>query len=283
MTDRTITGTRNSEAPNPSAGEQERRIVVCYDIKEGRVVKGTSFVDLADQGDPANLVAGPAAAGADELVLLDIVGAPADRPEFLKIVERATAAASVPIAVGGGIRTLADIDKVLSAGAAKVGINSAIVADPNLLTAAANEFGSQRLVAAIDAKRNESADAYQEQAKFDVYVGGGLKPTDLDAVTWAKECEARGAGEILLTSIDRDGQRTGFDLTLTEQVAAAVGIPVTASGGVGAAQDFVELFQRTRAAAGLAAGVIHDGTLTATDIRSALASAGIRTTKERPL
>lgn len=258
-------------ASEPAA---QARVVVCYDIKNGRVVKGTSFVALADQGDPADLVAGPAAEGADELVLLDIVGAPEGRPRFLQIVARATEAARVPVTVGGGIRTLTDIEQVLAAGASKVGINSAVVASPELLSEAARRFGGERLVVAIDAKRSG-------QDAFEVYVGGGLKPTGLDAVAWAQECERRGASEILLTSIDQDGRRSGFDLALTASVAAAVSIPVTASGGAGSVQHFVELFQSTGAAAGLAAGVIHDGTLTAAGIRSALVAAGLRAAEER--
>lgn len=292
MTDRPMTqrattdspdpAARHPTAPNPADWQRERRIVVCYDIKDGRVVKGVSFVNLADQGDPADLVAGPAAVGADELVLLDIVGSPAGRPAFLKIVTATTAAAQVPVAVGGGIRALDDVRKALEAGAAKVGINSAIVANPELLSAAAAEFGSEKIVVALDAKRTPAATAYAGSAGFEVFVGGVLQPTGLDAVAWARECEQRGAGEILLTSIDRDGQRTGFDLDLTQAVASAVAIPVTASGGAGNVFDFVELFQRTAAAAGLAAGVIHDGTLSAAQIRTALKEAGVRTTGEIP-
>lgn len=255
-----------------SAERATRKVVVCYDIKAGRVVKGASFVDLTDQGDPADLVAGPAAAGADELVLLDVVGSREGRPAFLQIVERASRAATVPVCVGGGVRSVDDVAQVLAAGADKVSINSAVVADPELLSSAAARFGSDRIVVAIDAKRRLTGTA--GAPSFEVYVGGGLKPTGLDAVEWARECERRGAGEILLTSIDRDGQRSGFDLELTAAVAAAVKIPVTASGGAGSAEDFVELFRRTGAAAGLAAGVIHDGTLTAAQLRQALNAAG---------
>ena len=255
-----------------SAERTTRKVVVCYDIKAGRVVKGASFVDLTDQGDPADLVAGPAAAGADELVLLDIVGACEGRTAFLQIVERACRAATVPVCVGGGVRSVDDVAQVLAAGTDKVGINSAAVADPELVSRAAAQFGSDRIVVAIDAKRRLTGTA--GAPSFEVYVGGGLKPTGLDAVEWARECERRGAGEILLTSIDRDGQRSGFDLQLTEAVAAAVGIPVTASGGAGSTEDFVELFRRTRAAAGLAAGVIHDGSLTAAQLRQAITAAG---------
>lgn len=257
-----------------SAERATRKVVVCYDIKAGRVVKGTSFVDLTDQGDPAELVAGPAAVGADELVLLDIVGSREGRAAFLKIVERASRAAAVPICVGGGVRGMSDVAEVLAAGADKVGINSAVVAEPELLSAAAAEFGSERIVVAIDAKRRLADTATAGGPSFEVYVGGGRQPTGLDAVEWARECERRGAGEILLTSVDRDGQRSGFDLELTEVVAAAVGIPVTASGGAGSAEDFVKLFRRTGAAAGLAAGIIHDGTLTAAQLRDALSAAG---------
>lgn len=278
MTDRRNSGTST-----------EPRLVVCYDIKDGRVVKGTSFVDLLDQGDPADLVAGPGAEGADELALLDIVGAPEGRPKFLQIVERAAAASPVPIAVGGGIRSLDDVAQVLAAGAAKVGINSAVVADPDLLSAAAERFGSERIVVAIDAKRVQPGPGAPAEpgpiagvsSGFEVYVGGGLKPTGRDAVAWARECERRGAGEILLTSVDRDGQRSGFDLELTEAVASAVGIPVTASGGAGGPRDFVELFTGTGAASGLAAGIIHDGSVTVQQIRTALRDAGFGFPKER--
>ena len=257
-----------------SAERATRKVVVCYDIKAGRVVKGASFVDLTDQGDSADLVAGPAAAGADELVLLDIAGAREGRPAFLQIVERASRAATVPICVGGGVRSVDDVAEVLAAGADKVSMNSAVVVDPELLSSAAAQFGSDRIVVAIDAKHSPADPSNGNPARFEVYVGGGLTPTGLDAVAWAQECERRGAGEILLTSIDRDGQRSGFDLELTAAVAAAVEIPVTASGGAGSAEDFVELFRRTGAAAGLAAGVIHDGTLTAAQLRRALNAAG---------
>lgn len=251
-----------------------RRVVVCYDVKAGRVVKGTRFADLSDQGDPAELVAGPAAAGADELAFLDIDGDPAGRTAFLATVRRAAGAVNVPVTIGGGVRSLIDVEAALAAGAAKVAINSAIVNDPELLSAAAREFGSERLVASIDARRGAGG------LTFEVCVAGGQRPTGLEAAAWARECEARGAGEVMLTSIDRDGGRNGFDLQLTESVAIAVAIPVTASGGAGSAAHFVKLFTCTRAAAGLAAGMFHDGTATAATVKAELARAGIRTTEE---
>lgn len=251
-----------------------RRVVVCYDISKGRVVKGTRFVDLADQGDPAALVAGPASAGADELVFLDIDGDPGGRAAFLAAVRRAAGAVSVPVTIGGGVRSLEDIEEALAAGAAKVAVNSAIVDDPELLSAAAREFGSERLVASIDARRGADGLTYE------VCVAGGRRPTGLEAAAWARECAARGAGEVLLTSIDRDGRRDGFDLELTDSVARAVTVPVTASGGAGSPEHFVELFTRTRTAAGLAAGIFHDGTTTATAVKAALTRAGIRTPEE---
>lgn len=252
-----------------TATPHARRIVVCYDIKGGRVVKGTSFVDLDDQGDPAALVAGPAAEGADEVVFLDIDGSPEGRPAFLATVGRAAQLTSAPVVIGGGVRSLSDVEGALDAGASKVAINSAIVRDPTLLNAAAAEFGSERIVAAIDAKRVERL------IEFEVFVAGGMTGTGLAATEWARECGQRGAGEVLLTSVDRDGQRDGFDLALTQAVALAAGVPVVASGGAGSAAHFVELFRTTAAAGGLAAGMFHDGTITARQLKRELAAAGL--------
>lgn len=250
-----------------------RRIVVCYDIKDGRVVKGVGFVDLEDQGDPAVLAAGPATAGADEIVFLDIDAANSDRALFLETVRRAAAALNVPVTIGGGINSLEDIESALAAGAAKVGINSAIVRNPDLIDDAARRFGSEKIIACIDARRVEANTG--AATRFEVFIGGGRVETGLEAGAWARECAERGAGEILLTSIDTDGHRDGFDLELTELVARAVGIPVTASGGAGSEADFVELFQKTSAAAGLGAGIFHDGTTTAAQVKAALVEAGI--------
>lgn len=252
-----------------------RRVVICYDLKDGRVVKGISFVALQDQGDPAELATGPATAGADELVFLDIDAANSDRALFLDAVRRATRACTVPVTIGGGIRSVDDVEAALAAGAAKVGIASAIVRNPGLIDEAARRFGSERIVACIDARRVDTPDAASPAPRFEVFTAGGQQPTGLEASAWARECADRGAGEILLTSIDRDGQRYGFDLELTELVARAVQVPVTASGGAGSDAHFVELFQQTSAAAGLGAGIFHDGTTTAARVKAALARAGI--------
>ncbi len=281
-----------------------RRLIVCLDLQAGRVVKGVSFEALRDQGDPVTLAARAEAEGADELVLLDIGGGTGDRrADFLDTVRRVTRILSTPVAVGGGINSVADIARALAAGARKVSINTAAVLNPALLSEAAGRFGSERVMASIDAKRVVGAPAAQPAGqpepavmlpgdpplpplpplpepggttpRFRVFTHGGRTPTPFDAIAWARECVTRGAGELLVTSIDRDGRRDGFDLELTSLIADAVGAPVIASGGAGSANHFRELFTETNAAAGLAAGIFHDGTTTPAAVKQSLIRAGI--------
>jgi len=228
-----------------------KRIIACLDMDAGRVVKGVQFRDLVDAGDPVECAAAHASAGADEIVLLDITATSDERKTLLDIVSRTARGLFVPFTVGGGIRKLADAAAVFDAGADKIGINSAAVKDPKLIGEIAGRFGSQAVVVAIDARRNNGA--------FEVYVAGGRTPTGRDALQWAREAAERGAGEILLTSMDRDGTRSGFDCELTRQVAESVSIPVIASGGAGSARDFVNVFRDGRADAALAASIFHFG------------------------
>src|SRR5262245_20210015 len=228
-----------------------KRIVACLDVDAGRVVKGTQFVDLRDAGDPAELAAAHSAAGADEVVLLDITATHEKRATLLDTVRRTAKELFVPFTVGGGVRTLSDANAIFDAGADKVSINSAALADPSLITCIAQRFGSHAVMVAIDAKRVISG--------FEAFVSGGRVSTGRDAIEWAREAEDRGAGEILLTSMDRDGTGKGFDCELTRSIADAVSIPVIASGGAGTAQHFVEVFTAGRADAALAASIFHFG------------------------
>ena len=244
-----------------------RRVIACLDVKDGRVVKGTRFVNLRDSGDPALLAERYEAQGADEIVYLDISATDEGRGTLLDLVRRTAERLFIPLTVGGGMRTVGDIARALRAGADKIAINSAAVQRPELLTAAANRFGSQCVVASIDAlKRN---------ASWEVYVNGGRQPTGLDAIEWAKGCAALGAGEILLTSIDRDGARSGYDLELVSRVSRAVSVPVVASGGAGSPRDVADAFVRGGADAALLAGVLHDGTTDIRTVKSSLRAAGI--------
>jgi imidazole glycerol-phosphate synthase subunit HisF len=233
------------------------RVIACLDVKEGRVVKGTRFVNLRDSGDPVELAEGYEAQGADEIVFLDIAATNEGRDTLLDLVRRTAERLFIPLTVGGGMRKVEDIAKALRAGADKVAINSAAVRRPQLVTVAASRFGSQCVVASIDALKKEDF--------WEVYVNGGRQPTGLDAIDWAKRCAELGAGEILLTSIDRDGGRSGYDIELLSLVSRAVTVPVVASGGAGSARDVVDAFALGGADAALLAGVLHDGT---TDIRS---------------
>jgi imidazole glycerol-phosphate synthase subunit HisF len=228
-----------------------KRIIACLDVDNGRVVKGVQFVNLRDAGDPADCAAAHANAGADEIVLLDITATSDKRNTMLDVVSRAARTLFIPFTVGGGIRELSDAEAVFEAGADKIAINSAAVRDPALIGKIAARFGSQAVVVAIDARRSEGG--------FKVFVAGGRTPTGRDAVQWAREAAENGAGEILLTSMDRDGTKAGFDCELTQMVAEAVSIPVIASGGAGSAQDFVEVFRDGRADAALAASIFHFG------------------------
>jgi cyclase len=246
-----------------------RRIIPCLDIKAGRVVKGVRFVELADAGDPVELARIYEARGADELVFLDITATIEGRRAMRDVVRAVAAELTIPFAVGGGVSTVGDVRDLLRAGCDKVSLNSAAVRDPNVLRAAADEFGSQCVVVAIDARRN------LDTGGFDVLVDGGRTPTGRDAVAWAIEAAACGAGEILLTSIDRDGTRSGFDLELTRAIRAAVDVPVIASGGAGRASDFAEVFEDAGADAALAASLFHFGELDIGALKSELAERGI--------
>jgi cyclase len=228
-----------------------KRIIACLDVDAGRVVKGVRFCELRDAGDPAELARRHAAAGADEIVLLDITATRQERGTLLDAVRRAARELFVPFTVGGGIRRLADAAAVIEAGADKVTVNSAAVARPALIGEIAARFGSQAVVVAIDARRRVAGEGWE------VFVAGGSRPTERDALDWADEAQARGAGEILLTSMDRDGTRAGFDCGLTAAVGGALHIPVIASGGAGRRRHFYEVFAEGRADAALAASVFH--------------------------
>jgi cyclase len=245
-----------------------KRIIACLDVDGGRVVKGVQFENLRDAGDPAELAKAHSASGADEIVLLDISAAHERRTTLLDTVRRAARQLFIPFTVGGGIRTLEDAAAVFSAGADKISINSAALADPVLITRIAERFGSQAVVVAIDAKR--SADM-----RWGAFTHGGRTGTDRDAVAWAQEAEARGAGEILLTSMDRDGTGAGFDCELTRAIADSVRIPVIASGGAGGAQHFVEVFREGHADAALAASIFHYGFSRLSDLKQDIGSQGI--------
>jgi cyclase len=244
-----------------------KRIIACLDVDDGRVVKGTQFFHLRDAGDPAELAAAHSTAGADEIVLLDITATHQKRATLLDTVKRTAKELFVPFTVGGGVRTLADAVAIFDAGADKVSINSAAIADPSLITCIAQRFGSQAVTVAIDAKRNATS--------FQAWITGGRKPTGKDAVQWAKEAESRGAGEILLTSMDRDGTRAGFDCVLTQAISEAVRIPVIASGGAGTPEHFVQVFREGAADAALAASIFHFGISSISDLKSRLVAAGI--------
>jgi imidazole glycerol-phosphate synthase subunit HisF len=226
-----------------------KRIIACLDVTGGRVVKGVKFKNLRDAGDPAECADAHARDGADEIVLLDITATSDNRQTMLEAVSRAARTLFVPLAVGGGIRKIADAAAVFDAGADKIAINSAAVRQPELITEIGMRFGSQAVVVAIDAKRRNSS--------FEVFVNGGRVPTGRDVIQWARESEARGAGEILLTSMDQDGTRAGFDCELVRAVAQAVSIPVIASGGAGSVSHFVDVFREGQADAALAASIFH--------------------------
>lgn len=244
-----------------------KRIIACLDVDAGRVVKGTKFVNLRDAGDPAELAHAHSEAGADEIVLLDITATHEKRATLLDTVRRTARELFVPFTVGGGVRTLEDASGIFDAGADKISINSAAIAEPALITQIGKRFGSQAVIVAIDAKRVNGG--------FEAFVHGGRKPTGKDAVAWAKEAEERGAGEILLTSMDRDGTGIGFDCELTSAVSQAVQIPVIASGGAGGAKDFVEVFRSGKADAALAASIFHFGLSSFSELKQKLQSENI--------
>ena len=244
-----------------------RRVVVCLDVQGGRVVKGTQFVNLRDVGDPVELATRYEREGADEIVFLDISASAEERGTLLEVARRTAERLFVPLTIGGGVRSADDVGRALRAGADKVSINSAAVARPEILTESAERFGAQCVVASIDAKRGIGG--------WRVYVKGGREETALDAVAWAAECVRRGAGEILLTSIDRDGARAGYDIELTRAVADAVHVPVVASGGAGSAAHVCDVLERGHADAALLAGILHDGLTTVGAVKQAMIDEGL--------
>ena len=245
-----------------------KRIIPCLDVKNGRVVKGMSFLNLVDAGDPVESAIQYDKQGADELVFLDITASSDSRNITIDMVEQVANSIFIPFTVGGGIRSVDDFNALLRAGADKVSVNSAAVFRPKLISEAAYKFGSQCVVAAIDAKR-------KGDGTWEVYVNGGRKPVGRDAVEWAVECERRGAGEILLTSMDEDGQKKGYDLALTKAVSERVGIPVIASGGAGALEHFYDAFTEGKADAVLAASLFHFGEIPIPELKKYLKEKGI--------
>jgi len=243
------------------------RIIPCLDVKDGRVVKGVNFVDLVDAGDPVEAAAAYDAAGADELCFLDIAASHENRETIYDVVARTASRCFMPLTVGGGVRTVEDIRKLLLAGADKASINTAAVTRPDFVREAAEKFGSQCVTVAVDAKR--------AGGRFEVFTHGGRNPTGLEAVAWARRMVELGAGEILLTSMDRDGTKAGYDVELTRAIADAVSVPVIASGGVGKLDDFTAGVREGHAAALLAASVFHFGTFTVAQVKAHLAAAGV--------
>ena len=240
-----------------------KRIIPCLDVKDGRVVKGVNFVGLRDAGDPVELAAHYSAMGADEIVFLDITATHEGRKTVVDMLRRTAERVFVPLAVGGGIRSVDDFTELLRAGADKISVNSAAVRDPELISRAAEKFGSQCVVVAIDGKR-------REDGSFEVVINGGRVWTGLDVVEWAKKAESLGAGEILLTSMDADGTKAGFDIEMTKAVCDAVNIPVIASGGCGSLEHFAEAFTEAGADAALAASLFHYGELTVSQVKDYL-------------
>ena len=244
------------------------RVIPCLDVKDGRVVKGVNFIDLRDAGDPVECAIAYDAAGADELCFLDITASAEDRGTMLDVVRRTAAACFMPLTVGGGVRTVEDIRQLLLAGADKASIMTAAVNDRDFVRRAAEKFGSQCVVVAVDAKA-------VAPGRWEVFTHGGRKPTGLDAVAYAREVVALGAGEILLTSMDRDGTKAGFDIALTRAIADAVSVPVVASGGVGTLEHLVEGVRDGHASAVLAASIFHFGTFRIGDAKAHLAASGV--------
>ena len=249
-------------SPTPS-----KRIIPCLDVKGGRVVKGVRFRDLRDAGDPVELASAYEEDGADELVFLDISATEEQRKPLYGLIRDVAGSITIPFTVGGGVSSLEDFGRLLDSGADKVSVNTAAVREPSMIGRAAREYGSQAVVVAIDARR-------RGPGSWEVYVVGGKEPTGMDAVEWARRAASLGAGEILLTSIDRDGTKLGYDLELTAAVASAVDVPVIASGGAGAPRHFLEAFM-AGADAALAAGLFHYGELTVRDLKAYLAANGV--------
>ena len=245
-----------------------KRIIPCLDVKDGRVVKGVHFVNLRDAGDPVEQARLYDRMGADELVFLDISATPEGRATTVEMVRRVAEQVFLPFTVGGGVRTLEDMRRLLLAGADKISVNSAAVRNPQLLADAARRFGSQCIVLALDARR-------VAPSRWEVVISGGREPTGLDAVEWARRAVSLGAGEILLTSMDADGTRAGYDLELTSAVASAVPVPVIASGGAGNKEHFFQVLTRGKADAALAASLFHDRELTIAEVKEYLAAKGV--------
>ena len=260
-----------------------RRIIPCLDLKDGRVVKGTNFLGLRDAGDPVELAERYNEQGADEVVFLDITASKEKRGIIVELIKRAADQLFLPLTVGGGLRSLDDIQQILRAGADKVSLNTSAVHDPALITRGAEAFGTQCIVVAMDVRRNftQNEKAIQVNLEdgrkcwYEVVIYGGSKPTGIDAIGWAKDAEERGAGEILLTSMETDGTKNGFDIAITSAISDAAGIPVIASGGVGTLGHFYDGFTRGKADACLAASVFHYGEFTVRDVKEYLRERGI--------
>jgi len=248
------------------------RIIPCLDVKDGRVVKGVQFLELRDAGDPVESARAYDAAGADELCFLDITASHENRGTLLDVVSRTAEACFMPLTVGGGVRTVADVRQLLLAGADKVGINTAAVKDPDLVAAAAEKFGDQCIVVAIDAKRVSTP---SEPPRWEIFTHGGRNPTGIDAIAFAERVAARGAGELLVTSMDKDGTRSGYDIALTRAISDAVKVPVIASGGVGGLDDLVVGVRDGGASAVLAASIFHFGEATVGQAKAHMAAAGL--------
>ena len=246
----------------------KKRIIPCLDVKDGRVVKGVNFVNLTDVGDPVDSARAYYEAGCDELVFLDITATSDNRETTVDMVRRVADQAFIPFTVGGGIRSVEDMNKMLKAGADKVAVNSSALANPQLIADCAQKFGNQCVVAAIDAKK-------MADGSWHVFVTGGRKDTGRDLIQWAQEVVALGAGEILLTSMDKDGTKSGFDLEMLNRVAEVVDVPIIASGGAGNIEDIVEVFEKTTATGALAASIFHFGEVNIGETKQVLANAGI--------
>jgi imidazole glycerol-phosphate synthase subunit HisF len=247
-----------------------KRIIPCLDVKDGRVVKGINFVGLRDAGDPVESAQRYSDGGADEITFLDITASHEERRTLFELVDRCASTVAVPLTVGGGVRERKDVSDLLHAGADKVSINSAALANPAFVGDMAEAYGSQAIVVAIDAKRMPG-----EEARWTVYTHGGRRDTGIDAIAWARQVDELGAGEILLTSMDRDGTRDGYDLELTRAVVDAVGVPVIASGGVGTLEHIHQGFLQTGADAALAASIFHDGHYTVAQVKEYLLERGV--------
>ena len=252
-----------------------KRIIPCLDVTGGRVVKGVNFVELRDAGDPVEIAARYNDQGADELTFLDITATSDNRDLILHIIEAVASQVFIPLTVGGGVRTVEDVRRLLNAGADKTSFNSAAIANPQVIEDAAHKYGTQCIVVAIDAKRRVGAEVQARGQGWDVYSHGGRKNTGLDALTWAREMARRGAGEILLTSMDRDGTKAGFDLELTRAISDAVSVPVIASGGVGTLEHLADGIQIGGADAVLAASIFHYGEFTVAQAKACMAQRGI--------